>query len=160
MVSQTGLAHGESQPWVCIRKAADTWELTENVTRIRLPPLSWSGQISRCREGLLGTRLQMASPIIVFYFGPSHCPAKKERVHVCVYVCECVYLGVEAYTSTYSSCGLPGCTWTGLLEIIVYFFLPFVKFKTFVLQKYWLSSSSVLSTMGDPEVLAPSELTA
>lgn len=81
------------QPWVCIRKAADTRELTENVAGIGLPPLSWSGQISRCREGLLGTRLQMAYPITVFYFGRSYLLAKKGSVsvylckHVCVHMC-------------------------------------------------------------------------
>ena len=62
MIVQPGLVPGEIQAWVHNRKAVDIWELTENVTRIELPTLSWSGQISRCREGLLGTQLHIASP--------------------------------------------------------------------------------------------------
>ena len=89
MIWRPGLAQGEIQAWVHIRKAVDIWELTENVTRIGLPTLSRSGQISRWREGLLGTQLHVASPFFCSTSDhPTALPTKKECMSLGVYTQE------------------------------------------------------------------------
>lgn len=66
----------------------------------------------------------------------------------------CVYSGVEACTRVYGSCvdsldvhGQDSWRLLGFLSPLL------STLKTFLLHKYWLSSSSVLSTMGDTEAL-------
>lgn len=150
MIGWPGLAQGEIQAWVRIRKAVDMWELTESVTRIGLPALSRSGQISRCREGLLRTQLHIACPS---YSSTSDRPPALQTEKECM--CLAVYTQEQRRVLGHMAAAwIPwmcmgrtlGDYWSFLSSLLS-------SLKTFLLHKYWLSSSSVLSTMWDTKAL-------
>ena len=150
MIGWPGLAQGEIQAWVRIRKAVDIWELTENVTGIGLPALSRSGQISRCKEGLLGTQLHIACSS---YRSASDHPPALQTEKECM--CLAVYIQEQRHVLGYMAAAwIPWmCMGRTLGDYRSFLSSLLSSLKTFLLHKYWLSSSSVLSTMGDTKAL-------
>ena len=144
MIGWPGLAQGEIQAWVRIRKAVDIWELTENVTGIGLPALSRSGQISRCKEGLLGTQLHIACSS---YSSASDHPPALQTEKECM--CLAVYIQEQRHVLGYMAAAwIPWmCMGRTLGDYRSFLSSLLSSLKTFLLHKYWLSSSSVLSTM-------------